>query len=88
MKKETEDLINSVPELQNVSMDVFHAIGGLIEQVDKRSEIRKAFAEYYESEGCECCQSKDHGEHEDKLAELLDPPRYDDDSGWDWYKLK
>ncbi len=33
MTKETETLINSIEDLQNISMRQFHAIGDLIEQV-------------------------------------------------------
>lgn len=51
------------------------------------AEVRQAFADYYKSEGCSCCQdTKAHEKAEQKLAELLQPDQYDDESGFDWYK--
>lgn len=50
-------------------------------------KIRTAFADYYRSEGCSCCRDTDaHKKAEDKLAELLSPEAYDDNSGFNWYK--
>jgi len=52
-----------------------------------RDEIRKAFADYFKSEGCDCCRNKSkHDEAEKRLAELLNPDMYEDGSGFDWYK--
>lgn len=51
------------------------------------TEVRRAFADYYVSEGCSCC--RDHDKHEaaeERLAELLNPKRYDDDSGFNWHE--
>lgn len=51
------------------------------------ADTRQAFSDYYISEGCSCCQNeKEHNKAENKLAELLTPDKYDDDSGFDWYK--
>lgn len=50
-------------------------------------EIRQAFADYCRSEGCSCCRNKEeHDKAEEKLAEILKPDKYEDGSGYDWYK--
>ena len=52
-------------------------------------EIRRAFAGYYASEGCDCCRIQpEHDEAEERLANLLEVEKYDDGSGFDWYKYK
>ena len=52
-------------------------------------ELRKAVADYMQSEGCSCCESVDeHREHRKKLAELLNVPMYEDGSGYDFSKFK
>lgn len=49
------------------------------------AEVRQAFADYYRSEGCTCCEDTEaHSKAEQKLAELLQPDRYDD--GFNWIK--
>lgn len=51
------------------------------------ADVRQAFADYYKSEGCDCCQDTEaHDKEEEKLAELLQPDQYDDESGFNWYK--
>lgn len=51
---------------------------------DLLAQIRQAFADYTQSEGCSCCQDHDaHEQHARRLGELLQIPRYDDDSGLD-----
>lgn len=50
--------------------------------------IRRAFADYYASEGCSCCQGRDHKTHAAALAKLLRVPRYKDGSGFDFYKFR
>lgn len=53
------------------------------------SEIRNAFADYVASEGCSCCQNIDkHNEAAARLGKLLKVPKYDDGSGFDFYKFK
>ena len=50
--------------------------------------IRKAFAKYYESEGCSCCRNESkHTEAEKELAMLLNAELYEDGSGYDWSKF-
>lgn len=50
-------------------------------------EIRQAFADYYKSEGCSCCRDgENHRKAESRLADLLKPDKYEDGSGFDWYK--
>lgn len=53
---------------------------------ETKSEIRSAFADYYVSEGCDCCRDGlRHTEAENKLASLLNPEPYEDGSGFNWY---
>ena len=43
---------------------------------EKLDDIRRAVADYMQSEGCDCCRDEDaHVKHEKKLAELLDVPK-------------
>jgi hypothetical protein len=51
-------------------------------------DIRRAVADYMRSEGCSCCRGADHGEHEAKLGELLDVPKYADGSGYDFAQFR
>jgi hypothetical protein len=51
----------------------------------KLSEIRQAFADYYRSEGCSCCQNiEPHQEAGNRLGKLLKAEPYSDGSGYDW----
>lgn len=54
--------------------------------IEKRlHEIRTAFADYYVSEGCSCCQNiPKHEEAEKRLAYLLVIKPYEDLSGFDF----
>lgn len=50
--------------------------------------IRYAVADYMRSEGCSCCRDIDaHAEHTKRLAELLDVPMYDDESGYNFHQF-
>jgi hypothetical protein len=49
------------------------------------AEIRQAFADYRQAEGCSCCRNiTEHEKAEKRLAELLNPAPYDDNIGFDW----
>ena len=51
----------------------------------ERDELRRAVADYMQSEGCSCCQDDvAHAQAEEELARLLDVPRYSDDSGFNF----
>jgi methionine aminopeptidase len=51
----------------------------------KLKEIRKAVADYMESEGCSCCRDLDkHNEAEERLGKLLRVKKYDDGSGYNF----
>ena len=53
------------------------------------SKVRTAFADYFASEGCDCCRdSLAHDKAEKELAALLNPEPYEDGSGFDWYKYE
>jgi len=53
------------------------------------SDIRRAVADYIGSEGCSCCQNREkHKAAEKELAELLDVPAYDDESGYDFPRFR
>lgn len=51
-----------------------------------RAELRKAVADYMLSEGCSCCQGVDHEANAEKLAKLLNVPKYPDGSGYDFFR--
>jgi hypothetical protein len=72
--------LEAVPELKNYVF-ISHVSVSVLE------EIRQAFSNYYRSEGCSCCRNeKEHDKAEEKLAEILKPDKYEDGSGYDWYK--
>lgn len=50
-------------------------------------EVRRAVAKYIKSEGCSCCRGESHGEDEERLATLLEIPKYEDGSGYNWGKV-
>lgn len=52
-------------------------------------EVRRAVADYMRSEGCSCCEDGDeHRKDKKRLAELLNVPPYDDNSGYDFGKFR
>ena len=52
-------------------------------------QIREAFADYVASEGCSCCRNTDkHDDAASRLAGLLQVPKFDDGSGYDFYRFK
>lgn len=54
-----------------------------------RAELRNAVADYIGSEGCSCCQNIDeHKQAEERVARLLNVPKYKDGSGYDFGKYK
>lgn len=51
-------------------------------------DIRRALADYMQSEGCSCCQNKDkHDAAKEVLAKLLRVPKYSDGSGYDFNRF-
>lgn len=50
--------------------------------------IRAAVANYMWSEGCDCCRGAKHDAHAETLAKLLDVPKYEDDSGYDFFQFR
>lgn len=52
------------------------------------SEIRRAVADYMDSEGCSCCRNQEmHKVNKARLAKLLNVPKYDDGSGFQFSKF-
>lgn len=52
-----------------------------------KGQLRTAIADYIRSEGCSCCRGKSHDDDQNRLAELLDVPQYEDGSGYDFYQF-
>ena len=51
--------------------------------------VRKAVANYMQSEGCSCCQDTvNHDKHKTILARLLNIPMYKDKSGYNFAKYE
>ena len=56
---------------------------------DGLDALRNAFADVWAAKGCGCCC--DHAaldEAADRMGRLLEVPRYDDDSGYDFYQFR
>jgi chemotaxis regulatin CheY-phosphate phosphatase CheZ len=52
-------------------------------------EIRAAVADYMKSEGCDCCSNtEEHKKAKKRLAKLLNVPKYEDGSGYDFGKFE
>lgn len=76
-------------ELQSVLSERDALLAGVVQreaEVERlRADVRTAVADYMRSEGCACCQNiEDHKDHKERLAELLDVPKYEDGSGCDF----
>ena len=55
----------------------------------KNEKLRQAIADYMWAEGCECCRDEDaHAIAAEKIAKMLDVDKYDDGSGYDFYKYR
>jgi hypothetical protein len=60
-----------------------------VEVTVSRAKLRRAVADYMQSEGCDCCSDRaKHAEDKRQLAELLKAPMYKDGSGYDFGKFK
>ena len=51
-----------------------------------KKKVRKALADYIQSEGCSCCRGDDHEKHAEKLAKLLQVEEYSDKSDYNFNK--
>lgn len=52
------------------------------------AEIRRAVADYIQSEGCSCCRNEEaHAEAAKRLAKLLRVEQYCDSSGFDFNRF-
>lgn len=52
-------------------------------------EIRRAVADALATAGCGCCRNyEEYDEAVDRLGVLLDIPRFEDDSGVDFYQFR
>jgi hypothetical protein len=53
---------------------------------DAIQKVREAVANYIFSEGCSCCEGKEHDKQREILAGLLEVEKYEDGSGYDFGK--
>ena len=60
---------------------------GKIKTARKRLTLRRAIADYMQSEGCSCCRGQSHEADKSRVAELLNVPRYSDGSGWNFNRF-
>lgn len=52
-----------------------------------KEKLRVLFSNYVTSEGHSCCELQpQHNNNLEKICELLDIPKYEDNSGYDTYK--
>lgn len=97
--KLTLEYLYKIPDMKNVLIKWYsemHAEPSMkqIAPILKKAgstlpEIRRAVADYMQSEGCSCCQDIDgHREHKKTLAKLLKVPKYNDGSGYDFGRFK
>lgn len=55
----------------------------------ERAAIRTAVADYMGTEGCSCCRDiEGHERNAERLAKLLNVPKYSDGSGRNFSKFK
>ena len=95
IKKKYHDIRNAyMPDYYNNKQIMFqiHAIEEMLNDARVDGEItktiRKAVADYMQSEGCSCCSNiEEHGKAKKKLAKLLNVPKYDDGSGYNFNKF-
>jgi hypothetical protein len=53
------------------------------------AEIRRAVADYMNSEGCSCCRAQErHDENKERLGKMLKVPKYSDGSGRDFDRFR
>lgn len=56
--------------------------------IKEKKELRRLIADYMQSEGCSCCRNDDkHREDKESLAKILNVPKYEDGSGYDFNKF-
>lgn len=53
-----------------------------------RKALRTAVADYMRSEGCSCCQGDSHEDDLERIAKLLNVPKYPDGSGYDFSRYR
>lgn len=53
-----------------------------------RAALRAAFAEYYYTEGCGCCQHDEHPAAREAIGALLKVKKHADRSGYDFYRYR
>lgn len=52
-----------------------------------KEQIREQVSNLVRAAGCGCCRNDEEWKQaQTKLADILNIERYDDDSGWDFYK--
>ncbi len=51
------------------------------------AQVRRAIADYMQSEGCSCCRMESHSQHAQVLAKMLKVPAFRDGSGYQFHKF-
>lgn len=85
--KNEVDVFDKNRQFDPVVSKVFIALEERLELIEK--ELRRAVADYMQSEGCSCCQNVEaHKRHASILAHLLDVPMYEDGYGYNFEQFK
>lgn len=64
----------------------YDPVAELLQFIEERTTVlEEGLVDYLYSEGCSCCRHTEaHEAAMDVIAPIMEWPRYDDDSGWDW----
>lgn len=87
-----EEVISILSQIKSqIPIRVYNATKAIqiaIDTLEKIPKIRTAFADYHSSEGCSCCRSSIHPKNEERMAILLDVPKYEDKSGYNFAEFE
>ncbi len=80
-------LVNQMPnEIFSIICNIL--IEAKAMEKEYKANIRRAIADYMYSEGCACCEGKDHKDHAEKIAKLIDVPKYEDGSDYNFSQFR
>lgn len=89
MKRKPYHLPKTKPLIDSMQKNLMAGLFPAKRKPEREIEIRRLIADYMAAEGCSCCQSIDrHREIKEKLALLLNVPKYSDGSGWNFGKFE